>query len=90
MGETGTPRQWWVYDRPFVRDPMAWVALVAVGLAFALRIRAVGSEVDALAWVVLLVVDGASTVLAVGVVFGSIREYIRARRGTTASPEKVR
>ena len=74
MGAT----QWWVFDRPLHRDPL-FVAGVVLGLAFLVLTVVNRDDYGAGALAFTIATAFPSGVLAVGVMAGSIREFVRGR-----------
>jgi hypothetical protein len=73
------PRRWWVYDLPVQRDPLFVVALVlgVISLAGTLANRDAYGEA---AFVITVLLAFPMTVLWVGIIGGTVREFRRGRR----------
>ena len=69
---------WWVFDRPLPRDPLflAGLALGSARLAVAVAGRA---EHGAPAFLIMAATAVPSGLLLVGIVAGSVREFVRGR-----------
>ena len=77
-----TRDRWWVFDRPLLRD---WLFLVgiAVGLFGVVRVGLDSDRFGAGAFVVQMIVQFMGGIFWTAVLGGTIREYLRARRGAT-------
>lgn len=76
----GRSRQRWVFDRPFYKDRLVWIAALAAAVAVTFEIV---RETEFLSWAshaLFATFQAAGAILSVGIVGGSIREYTRARR----------
>lgn len=75
MAET----RWWIYDRPLRGDPMFVLAMLlgVIGMVGVLINR---DSYGSAAFVFALATSIPWALLAVGIVGGSIREYLRGRR----------
>ena len=71
---------WWVFDRPLYRD---WLFIAGLVLSLLGMIWMVvrSNEVGAAAFVVSMALAAPSGVLATGLIGGTVREYLRGRRG---------
>jgi hypothetical protein len=67
---------WWVFDRPFRRDPLFIVALLC-GVAASIVAVATGEDVSMLVGLYNIVGGALSGFFLVGVVGGSVRNFIR-------------
>ena len=72
-------RHWWVYDRPFVHDWMFGLGL-AVGVLFGVQVLLDEGQHTGFGLVVQLVTAWFGGLFWTGVLVGSGREYMRARR----------
>lgn len=72
-------RRWWVYGLPLQRDPLFVVALVlgVINLAGTLANR---DEYGEGAFVITVLLAFPMTVLWVGIIGGTVREFVRGRR----------
>ena len=71
---------WWVFDRPLHRDWL-FIAGLVVSLLGMIWIVVRSDEVGAAAFVVSIAMAAPSGVLATGLIGGTVREYLRGRRG---------
>ena len=71
--------RWWVFDRPLLHDPLVVVALV-IGVASVIGVVASRDSYGSGAFVFALVTSIPSGVLTVGIVAGTVREFVRGRR----------
>ena len=77
-------RAWWVFDRPVHRDPLFLVALV-FGLLGEAAVLVDRDRFGSVALVLMVLWQIPGTLLAVGIVGGSIREFVRGRRSNRAA-----
>jgi len=73
---------WWVFDRPIARD---WLFIVGVTVGVLSMLRAVvqSDQSGVAAFLLTVVLAVPSGVLAAGVFGGTVREFVRGRRGTS-------
>lgn len=76
---TMVAERWWVFDRPLMRDRLFECGLL-LGLAFAAKAVFLAVDDGAATVVVNAIAAIPSSILLTGIVGGSIREYVRARR----------
>jgi hypothetical protein len=76
--------RWWVYDRPFLRDPLFIIGLV-LGVISIGRVLASRDDYGWLALVLSLLVAVPFDLLVVGILAGSVREFLRGRAQRTRS-----
>jgi hypothetical protein len=72
-------RRWWVYDLPVQRDPLFVVALV-LGVISLVGTLANRDEYGEGAFVITVLLAFPITVLWVGIIGGTVREFRRGRR----------
>ena len=70
--------RWWVFRRPLLRDPLFVVGLLIGVLGIALGVPRLG-DMGWLAAVMSVVLMVPSTLLSVGILGGTVREYRRGR-----------
>jgi hypothetical protein len=76
-------RRWWVYDRPFLHDWMFGLG-VSLGVVLALRVLVSDHTAESIGLLFQLVWAVVGGLFWTGVVVGSGREYVRARRGAVS------
>jgi hypothetical protein len=74
--------RWWVFDGPLWRDPL-FVIGIGVGLISVVSVILLRDEYGTGAFVFALLTSLPAGVFASGVVFGTLREYMRGRRQRT-------
>ena len=72
-------RALWVFDRPLLRDPLFLLAVVA-GVVAEINVLAHHDRYGSSALVFTVVTLLPASLLAFGVVGGSLRNFVRARR----------